>query len=196
MFPLIETIKVVDGKLQHLKWHQNRFEASYFKYYKQLTNIKLEKVIRVPEEHSKGVVKLRFLYNATDCFCQFDVYEHRKIDSFKIIRQDDIEYALKLVDRKIFDQLCANSNADEIVIVKNNRVTDTSFSNIVFFDGTHWVTPKYPLLYGTTRARMLFENKIIQKDFLIEDLSNFQSFKLINAMLEENSETYPIGFLL
>ncbi len=196
MFPLIETIKVLNGELQNLKWHQNRFEASYFKYFKQLTNIKLAEVITVPEEHQDGVVKLRFLYNETDCFCQFDAYEPRKINTFQLVAKNDLDYSIKLVDRKILDDLRKNAGADEIIIIKNARVTDTTFSNLAFFNGKEWHTPKFPLLRGTARARLIAEKKLIQKDIFIDDLTKYQSFKLINAMLDwDAAEVYDIGVL-
>jgi 4-amino-4-deoxychorismate lyase len=196
MFPLIETIKVIEGKLQNLSWHQNRFEASYFKFYKELTNIKLSEVINVPDEHQNGVAKLRFLYNATDCFCQFDAYEPKNINTFQLVAHNTIDYSIKLVDRKILDDLRKNAGADEIIIIKNGRITDTSFTNIVFFDGKQWLTPKFPLLRGTARARLLFEKRITQQDIFLDDLVNFQSFKLINAMLDwDNSPVYDIDIL-
>jgi 4-amino-4-deoxychorismate lyase len=176
---------VVNGKLINLKWHQNRFEASYFKFYKELTNIKLNKVIQVPDEHSNGLVKLRFLYNKTDCFCQFDTYEKKSIKTLKLVENNDINYSLKFVDRsKLQELLKQKDKADEILIVKNGLITDTSFTNIAFFDGSQWFTPQFPLLHGTARARLLFEKKIIAKSIRMEDLSSYQYFKLFNAMID------------
>jgi len=185
MFPLIETIKVKEGKLQHLSYHQHRFEASYYKLYKQLTSIKLHEIIEVPETYEKACVKLRFLYNQTDCFCQYDYYQPKPITTVKLVVDDEIDYSLKWVDRKAFQRLSAQKGkADEILIVKNGRITDTSFTNIIFFNGKDWFTPKYPLLHGTARARLLNEKKIFTGDIRPDDLKTFQAFKLINAMLD------------
>jgi len=194
MFPLIETIKVIDGIPQNLSYHQHRFEASYYKLYKELASIQLADVIQVPEEHQKGLVKLRFLYNQTDCFCQYDVYQPKQIHTLKLVIDNEIDYSLKWVNRKKLEALLLQKGkTDEILIVKNNRITDTSFTNIVFNDGKNWLTPQFPLLHGTARARLLNEGKISVADITPEDFQYFKSFKLINAMLDfEKGKEQPI----
>ena len=183
MFPLLETINIENGIPLNLDYHQHRFEASYFKFYKKMTNLKLKKLITVPDEYTKGTVKLRFLYNEKQCFCQYNFYELEAINSLKIIQNDNIDYSLKWVDRSAFNVLLKQKgNADDILIIKNGRVTDTSFSNIVFEYQNQWITPLFPLLNGTARSRLLVEKKITQQDILLEDLPAFSSYKLINAM--------------
>ena len=66
-----------------------------------------------------------------------------------------MNYDLKYFDRKIFDDLKKNIKADDILIIKNGFITDTSIANILFFDGKKWITPKKPLLKGTVRERLL-----------------------------------------
>ncbi len=194
MFPLIETIQIFDGQPQHLPYHQHRFEASYFKVYKTLTNIKLDEVIQVPETYRQGLVKLRFLYNQTDCFCQYDLYTPKDINNIKLIYNDDIQYDIKWVNRTQLNLLKQQKGtADDILIVKNQRVTDTSFTNIIFYDGKRWFTPKYPLLHGTTRARLLNKKIIEAKDIFVDDLKHFTHYKLINAMRGFDAPALPIN---
>ncbi len=198
MFPLVETIKILDGQPQNLSYHQHRFEASYFKLYKQLTTISLKEQIQVPGNYQTGLVKLRFLYNQSDCFCQYDFYEPKPVKRLKIVFADDIDYALKWVNRKKIDNLLQEKAlADDILIIKNQRITDTSFTNIVFWDGGKWVTPKYPLLHGTARARLLNEQKITAEDLFLVDLNRFKSFKLINALRDfDRAEALPIDAII
>jgi 4-amino-4-deoxychorismate lyase len=61
---------------------------------------------------------------------------------------------------------------------------------LVFFNGTEWHTPKHPLLLGTHRARLIEENKIIEKIITLSDLANYTTLKYINAMMlwEESPE--------
>ena len=185
MFPLMETIKIKVGIPQHLDWHQWRFEKSFLLHYLKPAPFKLSSLINVPEEYQTGIVKLRFLYNEKDCFCQYSNYKPKQIKSLKLVEDDKIEYSLKYVNREKLDSLLAQkASADEIIIVKNNRITDTSYTNIVLFDGSEWVTPLYPLLKGTARERLLFEEKIIEKDVLKDDLKKYKSIKLINALLD------------
>ena len=136
MFPLLESIKILNGKAQNLSYHQHRFEASYFKMYGKLTSIQLTNLIQVPEDYRSGVVKLRLLYNETDCFCQYDDYKKRDIKTLQLIVADQLNYDLKWTNRKVFDDLKNKAHrADDILIIKNGRLTDTSFSNIIFYDG-------------------------------------------------------------
>jgi len=74
-------------------------------------------------------------------------------------------------------------STDEILIVQNTLITDTSIANIAFFDGERWLTPKEPLLIGTTRARLLDEQKIFEQDINVADLHKFTAFALMNAMI-------------
>jgi 4-amino-4-deoxychorismate lyase len=82
-----------------------------------------------------------------------------------------------------------HKSADEILIIKNGFVTDTSFSNIVFFDGIKWITPSTYLLNGTQRQQLLQQGAIIEEEIRPSDLKHFRFAKLINAMLD--LETSP-----
>jgi len=197
MFPLIETIKILDGMPKNLPYHQHRFEASYYKFYKEFTSVKLKDIIQVPQEHRQGLVKLRFLYNKTDCFCQYDEYQFKPVKTLKIV-ESEIDYSLKFVDRKEIEALLKQKEAaDDILIVKNNRITDTSFTNVVFYDGSEWLTPQFPLLHGTARARLLHQKIIKTVDIGLSDLKYFKSFRLINALRDfETANTLPIDNIL
>jgi len=187
MYPLFETIKIFDGKEYNLDWHQWRFEKSYNSYYGKNVKNKLADIICIPEEAKSGLIKLRFNYNQNDYKYDFEPYEIRKIESLKLIRDDAIEYSLKHSDRTCFTKLLAQKkNCDDILIVKNHLITDTSYSNIIFCDGESWRTPKSPLLKGTCRERLTHENAIYQEDIKLNDLYQFKYYKLINAMLDIN----------
>jgi len=194
MFPLMETIKIIDGIPQNLLWHQKRFEKSYHLYFLKTPRFQLENLIEVPPEYQKGIVKLRFLYDDKNCFCQYQIYKKKKVNSLKLVTVDTLEYAIKYTDRKIFDELLKQKQqADDVLIVKDGRITDTSFSNIILFNGKKWVTPAYPLLKGTTRERLIAENKIFVEDILVNDLKRFKKVKLINAFWDiADSNEIPI----
>jgi 4-amino-4-deoxychorismate lyase len=74
--------------------------------------------------------------------------------------------------------------ADDILIIKNEMVTNTSFSNIVFFDGTKWLTPAQPLLRGTKREKLIRENIIFEETITKNEIQRFQNAVLINAMID------------
>ena len=63
-------------------------------------------------------------------------------------------------------------------------ITDTSIANIAFYDGEKWLTPKRPLLKGTTRARYLKSGLVIEKDIFVDDIKLFTKVALMNAMID------------
>jgi len=190
MYQLLETIKIVNGTFQNIEFHNNRFIKSYIELYKKSPDFLLiEKVRSINGFSSKGIVKCRFLYNKTDYKFEFTHYKKQKILSLKVIYNNKIDYSLKYVDRSYLNLLLnQKGNCDDILIIKNGFVTDTSFSNILFFDGKNYFTPSTPLLQGTYRAKLLSENKILEKAIKINDIKNYISFKLINAMRDIETE--------
>ena len=63
MYPLFETIKIIEGIPQNLFWHQNRYEYSYKKMYVDTPKFNLVDVFDIPGRYSTGLVKLRLSYN-------------------------------------------------------------------------------------------------------------------------------------
>lgn len=194
MFPLFETIKITDGKPQYLEWHQQRVNRSYAALFVKRNAPYLENLISVPEQFKRGTVKCRFYYNLATTNTEYAIYSPMKINSLKLIHENTIDYSLKFTDRNKLEELRKQKgNCDEILIVKNGRITDTSFTNIVFFNGTKWETPKSVLLKGTCRQRLLSEGKIAESDITVDDLTSYVSFRLINAMLSfEDAENISI----
>lgn len=190
MYRLVETIRIEDGKPMHLYWHQKRLEISFRKLFRSKTEFNLRKLIKVPDEFLTGTVKLRFLYDDTHYKTEFSAYLPIQIKSLKLIESDSIAYPLKFIDRSNIESLSnKKEDCDDILIVKNNFLSDTSFANIVFFDGNKWFTPNDPLLKGTCRERLLHHGKIIEMPIKPADLLQFQSFRIINAMLDFDRQT-------
>ena len=74
-------------------------------------------------------------------------------------------------------------DADEVVIVKNGLLTDTSYSNIALFDGQRWVTPRHPLLQGTMRQSLLDTGQLVERDIRDDEGGRYEKVSLINAMM-------------
>ena len=193
MFPLVETMKVQNGKVYNLLYHQRRLDFAFEVYFHQKTNFRLQTLIRVPDKYSEGLVKLRFLYGIKAYKLEFSMYEPRRINTLKIIENNTIRYSFKFTDRsQINDLFKQKKNCDDILIVKNQCITDTSIANIVFYTGTEWVTPETPLLEGTCRAKLLEDGIIKEARIELKDLGKFNSFALINAMLCGSMQPIPI----
>ncbi|MGD1891663.1 MAG: aminotransferase class IV [Cyclobacteriaceae bacterium] len=95
-----------------------------------------------------------------------------------------MQYDHKFADRHLIIHLFAQRQSDDdILMVKNGLITDTSYSNVAFFDGQQWFTPHQPLLPGTSRARLLDEGLLQKAKITPNDLPQFEYCSLINAML-------------
>ncbi|MEP2669007.1 MAG: aminotransferase class IV [Cyclobacteriaceae bacterium] len=68
------------------------------------------------------------------------------------------------------------------MIAKNGLVTDSSYANILFRQDNCWYTPSNPLLSGTKRAELLDKGLIKEKEIPLQDVTQYESIKLINAM--------------
>lgn len=198
MFPLFETIRIDRGIPQHLEWHQRRMDYAFHVLFGSNNPMQLTEMVKVPEAFGDGVVKCRFLYNSTNSEIQFLRHTPRQISTLRLVRCDTIDYTHKYSNRRMLtDLLEQKGEADDILIVRDGLITDTSFSNIVFFDGTSWITPEEPLMEGTARNRLLAEGKLAPVKIRREDLKSFISFQLINAMLEfEESKEIRINHIL
>jgi len=197
MLPLLETIRIEDGVPQQLGWHQARMEDAFFKYFGRKGAPVVADLLEVPVAFRKGTVKCRFLYGREGYTADYALYIPRKIRSLKLVNGDHLSYALKYDDRRPLEKLLEQRDGcDEILIVRNGRITDTSYTNIVLFDGKRWVTPETPLLAGTCRARLLSEGRIAGADIAPSDLRKYQSFRLINAMLPfDAQESVPVEMI-
>jgi len=189
MYRFFETIKIVNGIIQNPQFHQNRIDETLLSCYNLKTNDSIIDSIIVPDEFKSGLVKCRLSYDISEHLSSFQNYEIRKVTSLKLIFCDDIEYKYKYSDRTVINELLLHKeDCDDILIVKNGLMSDTSFSNIILFDGKKWLTPDTPLLNGTCRQRMLQKGRIEESRIAFGDLKNFQNLVLINAMRGEDLE--------
>ena len=193
MYLLIESIKVVDGQLQNIAYHNKRFNRARRELWNCKDELDIKAFVEVPADATKGLFKCTISYNTGVVNVQFQVYNKRKITSLKIITDNDIDYSYKYADRDNLNKLFAQRDGcDEILIIKNQLITDTSFSNIVFFDGDKWLTPDIPLLKGTKREKLLHDELIKEASLKLSDLQNFSKASLINAMLDIGDITIDI----
>ncbi len=178
---LFETIKVFDKKAFNLKFHQIRMQKSLKKFLKTEKYFDLEKIINPPDEK---FYRCKIIYSSKRIeSVSFFPYKPKKIESFKLI-ESDIVYNYKFLNRSEIDSLFKRrENADEIIIVKNGKITDTSIANIAFFDGNRWITPREPLLKGTMRAKLLENKKIFLEDIYIDELKFMKKLAIMNALI-------------
>ena len=191
---LLETIKIVEGKPQNLEFHQQRMELSREKLFGRNEKPDLEKILNESELTTEGIYKCRLIYGQKVEKTEFIPYEIKPVRSLKIVHADDLDYSLKYADRTEINKLREKrGGCDDILIIKNGFVTDTSYANIIFWDGEKWLTPSTPLLKGTKRQKLIDEGKIIPAEIREEDIPKFKKAKIINSMIDiEDTEGMEI----
>lgn len=183
----VETIKIKDGKALNLSYHQARMERTIQSCF---TPSRRKGIPLIGESLSTNpdmvFFKARVLYGEHGIEdIQYAPYAMRKIHSLKIVTDNDIDYAFKSTDRSELDRLTAQKgDCDDVVIVKNGLVTDTSFTNIAVFIDGRWLTPRCPLLMGTKRASLIDKGILNEADITPDDLMKAEKVSLINAMIE------------
>ncbi|HLO53591.1 MAG TPA: aminotransferase class IV [Saprospiraceae bacterium] len=183
MVKLIESIRILNGRISHLNFHENRCNESRAKLWNLTNAINLRKKMIIPRNYQDGLVKCRLVYSQEIEEISFQAYQIRTINKIKIIQNDTISYPFKFEERKELDTLfAAKDDSDEIMIVKNNLVTDAYYYNYVFQKGKQYFTPNQPLLEGVMRSSLILNNKIIKKDIFVTEIQEFDAIHLINAM--------------
>jgi len=196
MCRLFETIKISDGKPETLYLHNERLNHSRKLLFGKSDQLKLEDFINVPENAKKGLFRCRVIYSDSVISVEFTPYIPAKIKTLKKADADSLKYDHKFLDRTALLSLIDKNVADDIVIVRNGFITDTSYANIVFTDGKKWVTPDTPLLKGTMRAFLLSKGIITEERITINDLSRFTHLRLINAMLGFAAEDISVSSII
>jgi 4-amino-4-deoxychorismate lyase len=185
MCQLLESIKVYNNKLVNVEYHNARLNRSRKLLLHATDAWRLEDYIAIPDLNPKQVYKCRVTYSDIPTNIEFIAYVPKIIRTLTLVDQPDIDYAHKYADRDNLDYVKrANQQTDDILIVQNQRITDTSSANIVFWDGSKWVTSATPLLKGTKRQRYLDEGLIVERDITIFDLKKFLKARIINAMID------------
>jgi 4-amino-4-deoxychorismate lyase len=185
MCQLVESLKLKDGVIRNLEYHQSRMNRSMNELFPDAEKIELAKAITIPENCKSGAYKVRVVYGSGVEKIEIEPYIFRTIKSLKVVRHESIDYHLKYTNRQILQELFAQrGNCDDIIIVKNGFVTDSFAANLLFFDGKKWFTPTTPLLKGTKRQLLLDQGIISEREIREEDIRSYQKVGLINAMID------------
>ncbi len=177
---LLETIKIEEGKVCNLAYHQARCTQSRKDLYSSQNTLCLDTIIKPPPV---GVWRCRILYNQEIQHIEYIPYQEKDIQKLKIV-SSSLDYAYKYADRTTLNALLSKqTECDDILIEKEGFLTDTSIANIALYDGKTWYTPSTPLLKGTMRAKLLDNGFLKTKNIKKEDLSNYTQVALMNAMI-------------
>lgn len=181
MCQLIESIKLLDGTFHNLEYHQRRMESSLKELFGSYPVVNLED--RLQDWPMTGLFKCRIRYDIDFFEVGYVTYQMTSIRSLKIVEDNTVEYEYKYANRSDIERLFNKREAcDDIIIVKDGLVTDSSYTNLLFRKDNCWYTPQKPLLKGTKREELLDKGLINEKEIPLQDVTRYESIKLINAM--------------
>lgn len=197
-YPLIESIRLADGRYYLLKLHEDRIRKARYHLFDNQDDFSLSDYFQQWNIPTKGLFKCRIEYGLSFAPPVFIPYQYQIPDSIKLVHASQIDYSFKYSDRSIIQQLKASAaDHDDILIVINGLITDSSYCNILFSHHGSWVTPATPLLAGVQREYLLRRGIIKTAAIDVDSLHTFESFKLINAMIPfEQAVELPMKLII
>lgn len=186
----IETIRWSDGKFHLLELHRRRMERTRLDVFGSACGVPdLTWLPPIPENLKNQTVKCRVIYDIAIRSVEFEPYAQRKVGSLKIVDGGGIDYHLKYHDRSALSGLAGmRGDADEVIIVKDGFITDTSYSNLIFAAGDRLLTSDRPLLHGVMLSHLLESGKVSAATLRPDDILpgnryGITSAFMVNAML-------------
>ena len=162
----IETVKIVSSVVQQARRHEARMRECGL----LAADFDLQR-LQIPAEFAEGVVKCSIRYSDKVESVNYLPYSPRPIRRLKLVECDDIDYSRKYADRRTLEALREKrGECDDVLIVKNGFVTDTSYSNIVFLES----------------------GRIKQRRITAAGTQDFLCAYMINAMLDLEDNPFPI----
>ncbi len=180
MSPFFETVKIHNRTIHNRLWHNRRLNRTVSDNFGIHTDFDIAEFITLPDDDA--LYRCRILYEREIRSVTLSPYRRRNYRALRLV-EADIEYPYKSTDRSAIDACFAQrGDADDIIIVREGLLTDTSIANIALYDGLTWYTPQTPLLEGTMRASLLAEKSVKTRHLTPDDLKKSVRFALMNAM--------------
>lgn len=197
MSRLIESIRLYNGNFARLELHQARVDRAAKALFNRTLDWQISDLLHAQAYPATGLYKCRVLYDASTVQVEFSAYQPKLINTLKLVSADAFDYTHKYEDRTAIERaLGFRDGCDDILMVKNGLITDTSYANIVFEKDGQWFTPESFLLPGTMRHYLLETKQIEQVAITVDQLARYQHFKLINAILEFDSPAQPVANII
>lgn len=179
----IETIRIEKGRLYNIAYHDRRMNEVRREVWGIDQPVSLETYVDASPYEER--TRCRVTYGREVESVEFFPYQIRPVRSLQLVQGGQIEYRRKRADRSGLNALFAcREEADDVLIVRDGLLTDTSIANIALGDGSGWYTPASPLLQGTQRASLLDAGLICPLDIHVNELFGFQKIRLFNAMID------------
>lgn len=184
MAQFIETIRLNNNIVELKELHIKRIATTLLQQKAKPAHLDWVKIV-AENPYPNNIVKLRIVYSNKGVEdISYAIYEPKAIKSLKIVIDNNIDYGFKSTDRKRLNELYSSrEGADDIIIIKDGKVADSSFANIVFISDNSIVTPSTYLLNGVQRQHLLSKGIITETEITEDSIKHYNSVKLINAML-------------
>mgnify|MGYP000005167121 FL=1 len=183
MCPFIETIRIENGQIHNLPYHNRRMNETRRDVLHQTGFLDLSDCIQPGDYRER--TKCRVEYDKDILKVEYASYHIRPVSSLRLVADDEADYRYKSTDRSVLNRLFdLRETEDDVLIVRRGWLTDTSICNIALWNGKQWITPSVPLLAGTKRASLLDRGEMVAGDIRPEDLPGYSRIRLFNAMIE------------
>ena len=189
----IETIGVEEGDRMPLAmYHLRRVSETLREVPPFLsTEEQLRALLRAARpEGAAAPLKMRIVYSSagidevTVTPYTYDIRTVRRLQLYRV--PDGYRYDRKYLDRTLLDSIASSLPDHETValLIRGDRVTDTTFTNICLRRAGRWETPDRPLLEGTRRRSYLESGEISAVSVTIDDLlgGRWSEISLMNAL--------------
>ena len=175
-----ETIRIQNRIIHNRTYHNARLNRTISEIFGIMRAYDIAEYITLPADDA--IYRCKLVCDTQIRDVTLTPYTPRSYRSFQCI-EADISYPCKALERTTIDSLFARrGDADDIIIVKEGLLTDTSIANIALYDGLVWYTPASPLLEGTMRASLLDQKRLKPKALTPKDLQKCVGFAIMNAM--------------
>ncbi len=195
MFRFLESICFKDGAYQLLDYHQLRVNTTFNHFYPDSPPPKLSNIL--PELSGEDKRKVRLRYDGKDHDISVNHYVPKPISKLRAVESAKLEYSFKYLNRENLNELLNPEKENEdIIIVRDGQITDSSYSNLIFKQGDTWFTPNAYLLNGIKRQSLLDKKEIIEKEIRLQEVINYTEVGLINAMLDPGDLSLPVDQII
>jgi 4-amino-4-deoxychorismate lyase len=199
MSRFIETLRVENGRISLLSYHKGRVERtqSHFGFQAGIDWEKWEEnALMWPK--NQGIAKLRIVYGVEGYKGEFLPYAPLQIEKLHLVEASSWEYSYKYEDRTFLENTKKGfADNEEVLLCKAGLIAESSFANIVFWNGEKWITPLDVFLEGTRRQFLLDQGKVEARRIQANELRTFSHWQLINALRDlDEFPSQPIAGIL
>ena len=184
MSRFLETIRIRDGAPLHLDGHQLRVDDTFRVFYPGIPPLSLAAVISDSVIDASADQRCRIVYDDSTHEVTVTPLQPRTIRSLRLLDlPPDYDYGYKYADRRILELAFARrGDADDVLLIRDGWITDTSVANVAFRANGRWYTPALPLLAGTTWKRLVSDGVIVPRPIHVDDLPRYEACVVFNAL--------------